>query len=140
MLKDFVRVINQNKAILSLTALGIITTAFLAYTASSPAEAVSLALLASICQILASIISVKGKADPNFIRSAVGRLTDIGVKIRLAETRAQSAYESGTGQQRKEVLGLLSVTMSYLQDETRHALEDWENLDPETVKAVASEK
>jgi hypothetical protein len=136
-MKDIIRAAGQRKAIVSLTALSIIVTAFLAYTASSPGEAVALALLASICQILAGIISVKGRADPNFIRSAIGRLADIGVKIQVAELKAQASYERGTAQERRETLGLLSVTMSYLQEETRHALEDWRNLDPEVVEKMS---
>jgi hypothetical protein len=139
MFSDVMRTVARNKAVLSLTALSIVTTAFLAYTASSPGEAVALAMLASICQILASIVSVKGRADPNFIKSAVGRLADIGVKIRLAELRAQTAYEQGTPQVRREALGILSVTMSYLQEETRHAVEDWNNLNPEAVGSLLSQ-
>jgi hypothetical protein len=136
-MREIVHAIIQNKAIFGLTSLSIVITAFLAYTASSPGEAVALALLASICQIWASVVSVKGKADPNFIKSAVGRLADIGVKIQVAEVKAQVALECGTAQQRRETLGLLSVMMSFLQEETRHALEDWRNLDPEVVDKMA---
>jgi hypothetical protein len=136
-MKDIIHAAVQRRAIVSLTALSVIVTAFLAYTASSPGEAVALALLASICQILAGIVAVKGRADPNFIKSAIGRLADIGVKIQVAELKAQTAYERGTAQERRETLGLLSVTMSYLQEEARHALEDWRNLDPEVVEKIS---
>jgi hypothetical protein len=139
MLRDIIRAVGLHRAVVSLTVLGVVTTAFLAYTASSPGEAVSLALLASIFQVLAGIVSVKGRADPNFVKSAIGRLADIGLKIRLAELKAQAAYEQGTPQIRREALGILSVTMSYLQEETRHAVEDWQNLNPEAVETLIQE-
>lgn len=137
---DLACAVARNRAVVTLTVLGVVTTAYLAYTASSAAEAAALAILSSMCQVLASVASVKGRADPNFVKSAVGRLLDIGVKIRLAELRAQVAYEEGTPQARKETLGVLSVTMSFLQEETRHALEDWKNLDPETVETLEREE
>jgi hypothetical protein len=139
--KDLLHAIHENMALINLTILSIAITAYLAYTASSPAEAVALALLASACQILAGVVAVRSskpdpsmiKVDPAFIKSALARLADIGVKGQAAWESSTFAREKGTAKDCREILGSIRVTMGFLQDEVRHALDDWKNLAPEVV-------
>jgi hypothetical protein len=64
---------------------------YLGYRSSSAhppsvGEATALAVLAGLFQIMAAIVgSAKGRADPNFVKGAVMRLSKIGLKAGAAE-------------------------------------------------------
>lgn len=125
-----------------MTALSIGIVGYLAYKSSSPlpptaAQATLLGLLSGIFQVWAGAIGAStGRADPNFVKSAVTRLTSIGVKAQAAEVTVQTAYESNDPITWQQALGKVSVTTSYLQEEIRGAVQDWKNLHPDAVQAM----
>jgi hypothetical protein len=119
-----------NAPMIGLTFLSLAIVVYLAYrsTSTSPpgvGEATALAILAGMFQILAAIAgSAKGRADPNFVRGAVMRLSKIGLKAGAAEQIAQVAFEQETVHSRRVALGQLSVILSFLQGETSDAISD----------------
>lgn len=124
----------------TLIGLSIVITVYLAARGSSqrppsPAEAAALTILAGAFQILgAASISKQGRADPGHARSAVRRLLGIGIKAQKAELLAQSAYEKGNASIRREGLGQVSVALSYIQEETAAAIEDWNHIHADALR------
>jgi hypothetical protein len=57
----------------------------------------------------------------------------VGLKAQRAEVLAQQAYESGTAASRRESLGQVSVALSYIQEETAAAIEDWRHFHAEAL-------
>jgi hypothetical protein len=135
-----------------LTSSSIIILVFLAYVSASShpptvATATLLAVLSGVSQLASSLVSridkplacTRSHADSNFVKSAVARLASIGIQEQEAEQLAQKALEQGTSQSRREALGTLSVMMSTLQEQTRAAVRDWNNLAPDAVDTLIEE-
>src|SRR5262249_27392379 len=105
----------------------------------------------------ASIVGANSKPDCKFVESAVRRLGQIGYKANMADLAiAQAAFEKKLPKNHRIVLrstqsgaealeyleeyraslGKLSVVLSFIQDEMKDAVRDWQNIHPEAVRLV----
>jgi hypothetical protein len=79
------------------------------------------------------MVTKKGQVDPGHACSAVRRLLGVGIRAREAEVEAQQAYESFDPEIRKQTLGRVSALLSYIQADSKDAVEDWKYVHPQVV-------
>lgn len=126
----------------ALTGLAMLLTGALAVmsslsTPSPVAIAGLLAVLAGVFQVLsARLFHSVGRADPGLARSSVTRLVTLGQRAARLEEEVQEAMEMGTARQQKEMLGRVSVHLSYLQNELGVQVRDWQEFHKDALEAI----
>jgi hypothetical protein len=81
----------------------------------------------------------EGRADPDLAWSAVVQLLAMAKRADQAEALAQEAFDSGTSSSRRDVLGRVSVHLSYLQESSIQAAEVWYRVHTDALRDLFSE-
>jgi hypothetical protein len=112
--------------------------AFLGNQTKPPAASTQalIALLAILAQLgSAWAFSGVGKADPGLAERSVGHLVSLAARASFAKAMAEKCQENGLGAPAmRQVMGQLSVHLSYLEEGYVSAIEDWRIFHPDAVK------
>lgn len=124
-----------------LAFVGILLLAILgSLDALDSAWAALITVISGLFQLAgASMLHREGRADPALARSAVGRLLSMARRAAEAERLAQDSFESGTASDRRDALGLVSVHLSYLQEQSLQAVDAWHDFHEEAVRELLTE-
>jgi hypothetical protein len=131
----------------ALAAAGAGLTVLLAFLSNQTKPPVAssqalIALLAILAQLgSAWAFSGVGKADPGLAERSVARLVGLAARASLAKSRAEKCREASPGvPAMRQVVGELSVHLSYLEEGYLNAIDDWRVFHPAAVeKAERSE-
>lgn len=100
-----------------------------------------LAVIAVSFQITAAnLFAGYGKADKTHATQAIGRLLSLAAKINDAEEAASCGFERDmTSSRRRDVMGGLSVSLSWIAETVRLAVVDWVAFNPHLANLVSPE-
>ena len=132
-------------ALLAITGAGLtVLLAFLSNETKPPGASTQalIALLAILAQFgSAWTFAGAGKADPGLAERSVGRLVGLANRASFARALAEKCQEANPGSPAmRQVIGQLSVHLSYLEEGYINAIEDWRIFHADAVeKAERSE-
>jgi hypothetical protein len=100
-----------------------------------------LAVIAAFVQITAAyLFSGHGKADKTHATSAIGRLLSLAGRVDGAERSASESFERNiSAGQRRDVMGALSVELSWIGEGVRSSVVDWIVFNPHLAELVSDE-
>lgn len=122
-----------------LVAVALIISVVLAVQGANAIVSLLLALLGGVFQVLAVIVaSSDGKADPTLARSHVRHLSAAKGRANEARIQAEAAREvpEQSVAEWREVVGILSVQLSYIEENLVLAVEDWYDFSSDALKEV----
>jgi len=124
---------------LAATGAGLtVLLAFLSSQTKPPAASTQalIALLAIIAQLgSAWAFGGVGKADPGLAERSVARLVGLAARASLAKSMAEKCREVNPGTPvMRQVVGELSVHLSYLEEGYLDAVDDWRIFHPDAVE------
>ncbi|MDQ0094811.1 hypothetical protein [Paeniglutamicibacter psychrophenolicus] len=100
-----------------------------------------LVLLGTVLQVGALLLaSSDGKADPTLARSHVRHLSAARNRVNRAKSLAEQARESELDIHAwRDTVGMLSVHLSYVEEDMVLAIEDWFDFSSEALKEAVEE-
>lgn len=122
-----------------MTGAGLtVLLAFLSNRTKPPAASTQalIALLAILAQLGSVwVFSGVGKADPGLAERSVARLVGLAARASLAKSMAEKTREANPGAPvMRQVVGELSVHLSYLEEGYLDAVDDWRVFHPDAVE------
>ena len=98
---------------------------------------VLLTVLAGILQYLgASMLNKSGKADPSLARASVRRLLQLAARAHAATANAQRVYEEGRAADLRLQMGVLSATLSFIEEDAVQAIADWREFHEDALDQI----
>ncbi|MEG3635504.1 hypothetical protein [Micromonospora palythoicola] len=129
-------------ATLVLCSLGVTVWVAVKGGSAQPLDGVTsafLAVLSGLFQILGATAAARaGKVDPGHARSAVTRLTRIGLRAQQAEQWANMTKDSGSTVKSREALGQIGLLLSYVQEDASDMIDEWRHFHPGELGKIRS--
>lgn len=122
-------------------ATGGIGLTFLAAFVNGNDKKLLIVVIAAFVQLtVANLFAGHGKADKTHATRAVGRLLSLADRVRTAEKSASASFERNiAANQRRDVMGALSVELSWIGEVVRLSVIDWIAFNPHLADLVSDE-